>query len=127
MEDDTYQYTKSFLTIMDEQGTLDIVFVRSVQRWTQSTSFIDAPIWRALNSRRFTRSEANFVKSHTEKLPISGAYQQKPKLNHYQNLAARCHNLRSRRRLVSRKHTRYIAGLAVTSKHPWQTTLEKVK
>lgn len=52
---------------MAEKKTLDEVFDRSVERWTQPISSMDLFTRRALSRPHFTQSVANFVESRMEK------------------------------------------------------------
>lgn len=67
MKDTPFQYIETILTTVAEKGTLNNVFDRSIETWTQSTSFVDAFTLLALNSLGFRRHVANIVKTCTEK------------------------------------------------------------
>lgn len=110
---------------MTEKGSLDVVFDRSVERWTQLAPFVDAFTKRALNAPRFTLSVTGIEKSHVEKPPKDGTYRRKPKPYHYRNLAIHDHNLRPYPHLVTENYGRNITRPAARLKLQVQTTSAK--
>lgn len=65
-ENRLHQYIKTTLTTLVEKKMLEKVFDRSIDRWTQSASFMNVFSRRALSSPRFMRPATDFVKSHTD-------------------------------------------------------------
>lgn len=112
---------------MAEKGTLDGVSDRSIERWTQPASFMDAFTWRALNLTCFTQPVKNFVKARNVHLPRNGAYKQKSNPYSHWNSAINGHNLRTYPRLVTRKHARDTAVLAARLKLQSLATLRKLR
>lgn len=61
-----YEFIKTGLTDMDKKGAQEEVVDLSIDRCTQSTSFVDAFTSRAPVSSRFTRSVAQFTKTRMD-------------------------------------------------------------
>lgn len=62
-----YKFIETILRAKAENGKMGEVFDRSINRWSQSTTLMDAFARRALNSPRFTGPVTNFVESHMDK------------------------------------------------------------
>lgn len=58
----SYHFLKSILTEMAQNGGLDDVFDRNIERWTQSSTFMDAFTRRTLTSSRFVRPVAKIIR-----------------------------------------------------------------
>lgn len=60
----SHHLVESVLTEMAQKDALDEVFDRSIDRWTQSSPFMDALARRALTSPRFVRPVAKFIRKN---------------------------------------------------------------
>lgn len=83
-----YVFIEAALTDIAEKRALDEIFDHSIERWTQSTLFMDALISHSLSSLRFLPQVAQFIKNcmivttgewHSRRkdgsMPISGSRQ----------------------------------------------------
>lgn len=111
-----YQPLETIRATMAEKGTLDEVFDRSSERWTQSALFMDALNRRALNAPRLTQPVANFERSRMKKPLKLGTYRPKAKLYHHQNSVIHGHKLCHYPGLATTKYTRNIAEPAARLK-----------
>lgn len=114
---DHYRYVITKLASKAQKGPLDEARDPSIERWTQSTSFVDAFSLRALASLHYTRPVANYVKSHMEKSAGNGANRWMPKPYYHLKLATRGQNLRLYPGLETIKHARKAVVLATRLEH----------
>lgn len=64
LKNSLYHFVESILTEMAQKGALDEVFDRSIECWTQSSSFMDTFARRALMSSRIVLPVAKFIRKN---------------------------------------------------------------
>lgn len=62
----SYQFIENVLKEMTLKGTLDDLFIRNLERWSQAHHFMNAFTQRVLNARSFTNPLATFVKQRMD-------------------------------------------------------------
>lgn len=67
LKDASYRYVENVLIGMTLKGTLDNLFIRNLELWSQASTFMDAFTQRVLTSRTFIYQLATLVNKLVEK------------------------------------------------------------
>lgn len=66
LKDTAYKFIENIISEMTLKGTFDDLFLRNLERWSQTSTFMNGFTQRVLNSRSFTSPLATFIKERMD-------------------------------------------------------------